>query len=178
MAEQKKEKEWEDWQKKRIFVREVAGKYEEVFKQLLEQPRVYKSKQKPWKDGPTHFNKHIISPKDTSIMQTIHAHVVAMAPGSHGQKHGHMNSAMMYVLEGRGHEVHDGERYEWQAGDAILVKNACVHQHFNDDNTRPARVVVFKPKPLISFLNLYFQKTVSFPKSEPLAGFEDFVPSD
>jgi len=89
-----------------------------------------------------------------------------------------MNSAVMYVLEGKGHDVHDGIRYDWQAGDAVLVRNACVHQHFNDDQTRPARVVVIKPKPLISFLNLYLQKTVSLPENKPLPGFEDFVPTD
>jgi gentisate 1,2-dioxygenase len=124
------------------------------------------------------FNKHMISPKDNNIIQAIHAHIVGYGPGAVSQKHGHMNGAVMYVLEGKGHDVHDGVRYDWQAGDAVLVHNACVHQHFNDEKTRPARVVVFKAKPLISFLNLYLQKTVSLPKNEPLPGFEDFTMSD
>ena len=47
------EVKWERWQKKRILVREVAGKYGEVYRQLLEQPRVYKSKAVPFKGGPT-----------------------------------------------------------------------------------------------------------------------------
>jgi len=178
MTDEKEPEVWEDWQKKRIFVHEVAGKYDEIFKRLLAQPRVFKSKQKPWKNGPMQFNKHMISPKDNDITQAIHAHIVAYAPGATSQKHGHMNSAVMYVLEGKGHDVHDGIRYDWQAGDAVLVRNACVHQHFNDDQTRPARVVVIKPKPLISFLNLYLQKTVSLPENKPLPGFEDFVPTD
>ena len=55
------------------------------------------------------------------------------APGGYGQKHGHMNSAVFYVLKGKGHDVHDGRRLDWEAGDALIVENACVHQHFSDD---------------------------------------------
>ena len=63
----------------------------------------------------------MISPKDT-VTQAIHCHIVVLGPGQYGQNHGHMNSAVMYVLEGRGHEVHDGVRYEWEAGDVVIVR--------------------------------------------------------
>ena len=175
----KKEAEvkWEDWQKKRVFVREVAGKYEEIFKTLQDQPRVYKGKDRKFKGGPTEFNKHMVSPKDT-ITQAMHCHIVVLAPGQYGQNHGHMNSAVMYVLEGKGHDIHDGVRYEWEAGDAVLVGNARVHQHFNDSKTHPARILVIKPKPLVMFLDLFHQKTVSYPPEKPLPGFENFRPAD
>ena len=45
--------------------------------------------------------------------------------------------ALLYVLEGEGYDIHDGERYEWSAGDLVLVTPGCVHQHFNALEDRP-----------------------------------------
>jgi len=177
-VEEKEDVKWERWQKKRIFVREVAGKYEEVWKELLNQPRVYKSKEIPFKGGPIKFGKHIINPQRTKVTQTIETHIDVLAPGAYGQKHGHMNSAVFYILEGKGYDVHDGERYDYEAGDAVIVSNSCVHQHFNASNERPLRAVAFKAKPLFLFFNLLFQKTVDYPPEEPLPGWEDFKPED
>ena len=96
---------WERWQKKRTFVREVAGKYAEVYKSLLEQPRVFKSKQKPFKGGPAKFGKNLVNPQATATTQAIETHIDVLAPGRYGQKHGHMNSAVFFILEGRGHDI-------------------------------------------------------------------------
>jgi len=166
------------WQKERVFVRQVMGKYEELYRQLLEQPRVYKSKEVPFHGGPTKFGKNVINPQRTAILQAIDAHIDVLAPGSYGQKHGHMNSAVLYILEGKGYDIHDGVRIDWEAGDAAIVENACVHQHFNADPNRPARVLIFKAKPLFIFFNLLFQKNVTYPPAEPLPGWENFWPED
>lgn len=177
-AHNETEVKWERWHKKRIFVRELAGKYAELLQNLLEQPRVYKSKAVPFKGGPNLFVKHPVNPQEAAVTQTIEGHIDVFAPGACSQKHCHMNSAVFYILEGRGHEVHDGVRYDWEAGDAAIVRNACVHQHFNDDQTHPARVLVFKAKPLFLFFHLMFQKNVTYPPAEPLPGWENFQPED
>lgn len=177
-AEQGEEVKWERWQKDRTFVRALVGKYGEVYRALLSQPRVYKSKDVPFKGGPTTWGKKIINPQATAVTQTIETHIEVFAPGGYGQKHGHMNSAVFYILEGRGYDVHDGERLDWEAGDACIVENACVHQHFNADPERPARVLVIKAKPLFAFFHLLFQKNVVYPPSEPIPGFENYWPED
>lgn len=46
-TEGEEEVKWERWQKKRIFVRELSGKYEEIYKELYAQPRIIKSKDCP-----------------------------------------------------------------------------------------------------------------------------------
>ncbi len=166
------------WLKKRIFVRELAGKYGEIYRDLLEQPRVFKSRNMPWKGGPTFFHKSVINPQSASITQTIETHVDVLAPGGYGQKHCHMNSAVMYVLEGKGHDVHGGVRHDWEAGDAAIVENACVHQHFNDDESRPTRYVIFKAKPLFLFFNLLHQMNITYPPAEPQQGWENFYPDN
>ena len=61
------------------------------------------------------------------------------APGGYGQKHGHMNSAVFFVLKGK------GTTFMMAAGltgkpETLIVENGCVHQHFNDD---PMRKVSF-----------------------------------
>ncbi len=178
MAEEPKDEKWERWQKKRIFVREIAGKYGEVYRQLLEQPRVYKSKNVPWKGGPTLFERAVINPQHAPVTQSIETHICVIAPGSYGQKHGHLNSAVFYILDGKGYDIHDGERYDWQAGDVCIVENGCVHQHFNADASAPTRFVIFKAKPLFLFFNLLFQKNVVYPPAEPVPGFEDFKPEE
>jgi gentisate 1,2-dioxygenase len=178
MTEEAKGEKWERWQKKRIFIREISGKYGEVYRQLLEQPRVYKSKNAPWKGGPTLFERAVINPQHAPVTQAIETHILMLAPGSKGQKHGHMNSAVFYILDGKGYDIHDGKRYDWEAGDACIVENGCVHQHFNADPDHPARLVIFKAKPLTLFFNLLFQKTVEYPPTEGMPGWETFTPED
>ncbi len=178
-AEEMKDPEkWERWQKKRIFVREVSGKYSEAYRELLTQPRVYKSKDKPFKGGPTKYGKNIINPQNTPITQAIETHIDVIAPGSHGQRHGHMNGAVFYVMEGKGYDVHDGIRYDYEAGDVCIVENGCVHQHFNADPQKSLRFLIMKAKPLFLFFNILFQKVVEYPPTETPPGLENFKPED
>ena len=167
---------WERWSKKRVFVRQLEGTYSNLYQALLEQPRVYSSRDLPWKGGPQLFGKHVVSPQAAAVTQSIETHIEVYAPGAYGQKHGHLNSAVFYVLKGRGHDIHDGKRIDWKAGDAMIVENGCVHQHFNDDPDNEAILLVFKAKPLFLFMHLLFQKIVSYPPTEPPIGHEDFKP--
>ncbi|MBI2918038.1 MAG: cupin domain-containing protein [Chloroflexi bacterium] len=146
----------------RIFARGIeSGDYglKEEWRKLKDAPRVIKAGHRLWHASPGHWNKVMVAPS-TAPPQTIYIHVVDLPPGGHNQKHGHQNEALFYILEGKGHEVHDGQRYDWEAGDVVIVHNDCVHQHFNDSPDRPARAVVIKPKPLYMFLNLIQQRTV------------------
>ena len=156
--EAKEEVKWEMWQKKRIFVRELSGKYAEIHNQLLEQPRVFKSKAKPYKGGPVQYHKRMIDPQFASITQAMESHIDIILPGGYGQKHGHMNSAVFYVLEGQGYDIHDGVRFEYKKGDAFIVENGCVHEHCNNHSEKTLRLLVTKAKPLFLFFNLLFQK--------------------
>ncbi len=167
---------WDRWAKKRIFVRELAGSYSDLYKSLMEQPRIYPSTKSPWKGGPELYGKHIISPAHANVAQSIETHIEVYAPGCYGQKHGHLNSAVFYVIKGRGHDVHDGRHIPWKAGDVMIVENGCVHQHFNDDENNECLLLVFKAKPLFHFMNLVFQKIVSFPPTTPREGNENFQP--
>jgi quercetin dioxygenase-like cupin family protein len=63
-------------------------------------------------------------------------------PHSSSHKHAH-TEAMLYVLEGRGYSLIDGQRYDWEEGDAVHVPpRMTVHEHFNvsDARTRTLRI--------------------------------------
>ena len=168
--------EWERWDKKRVFVRALEGTYGNLYQALLDQPRVYSARDLAWKGGPALYGKKVINPQATAVTQSIETHIEVYAPGAHGQKHGHMNSAVFYVLKGRGHDIHDGRRIDWKAGDVMIVENGCVHQHFNDDPDNEAILLIMKAKPLFLFMHLLFQKIVEYPPSEPTPAQKDYAP--
>jgi len=167
---------WERWTKKRVFVRALEGTYGELVKDLFTQPRVYHCKDSEWKGGPHLYGKKIINPQAVKVAQSIECHVECFAPGGYGQKHGHMNSAILFVLKGNGHDVHDGRRVDWEAGDAAIVENGCVHQHFNDDEDDEAIVLIMKAKPLFLFMHMLFQRVVDYPPKDGTAKQMNYVP--
>jgi quercetin dioxygenase-like cupin family protein len=162
--------------KDRIFVRGIQGQYslKEELAKLRAMPRVRKGTEIKFRDGPQTYSRHYVEPKD-GISQLFHLHMEEYAPGGRSQKHGHVNEAAFYILDGEGYEVHDGVRYDWKAGDIAIVHNNCVHQHFNASKTQPARALVLKTKPMYMFMNMLFQQQVEPRPSEPAPGAEGFA---
>src|SRR5579871_4659927 len=154
-------KEYYHEQKHRVFVRAIEGEYNltEELKRLRAMPRVRKGREIAFVDGPQCYSKHYMEPKD-GLGQTLHIHIEEYSPGGVSQKHGHVNEALFYILDGNGAEEHDGKIYEWEPGDIAIVNNNCVHQHLNRDPSKPARALVMKTKPMYLFMNMLFQKTL------------------
>src|SRR5512145_1945863 len=146
--------------KDRVFVRGIQGQYslKDELARLRAMPRVIKGKDLTFNDGPQSFSKHFVEPVD-GMTQTLHIHLEEYAPGGRTQKHGHVNEAAFYILDGKG--------YDWQAGDVAIVHNNCVHQHFNASPDKPARALVIKTKPMFMFMNMLFQKSVIPRPTEP-----------
>jgi mannose-6-phosphate isomerase-like protein (cupin superfamily) len=163
--------------KDRVFVRGIQGQYslKDELARLRGLPRVIKGRDLTFNDGPQSFSKHFIEPVD-GMTQTLHVHLEEYGPGGRTQKHGHVNEAAFYILDGKGYEIHDGVRYDWSAGDVAIVHMNCVHQHFNADPVKPARALVMKPKPMLLFMNLMFQQTVIPRPKEATPEGVGFVP--
>jgi quercetin dioxygenase-like cupin family protein len=161
--------------KDRIFVRGIQGTYslKEELSKLRAMPRVSKGGTIKFRDGPQTYSRHYVEPKD-GITQLFHLHMEEYAPGGRSQKHGHVNEAAFYILDGEGYEIHDGIRYDWKAGDVAIVHNNCVHQHFNASKTQPARALVIKTKPMYMFMNMLFQQQVEPRPSTSAPGAEGF----
>src|ERR1700675_4465190 len=72
--------------------------------------------------------KNIVSPvNEPFVTHSVQAHFVTLGPGARDKGHGHQNEAFFYILEGRGFDMHDGLRYDWETGDAVAVHNDSVH---------------------------------------------------
>jgi quercetin dioxygenase-like cupin family protein len=149
----------EHYAKERIFVRELSssryGLTERRRERLRTVPRVFT----PSSPGAgTSENWKIVDPGDDPFRtQSLHVHFVTIQAGGRNDGHGHQNEALFYVLQGNGYEMHDGKRYDWNAGDAVAVHNDCVHWHNNADPDHPAVCLVMKPKPTYLFLGLWNQ---------------------
>jgi quercetin dioxygenase-like cupin family protein len=161
--------------KDRVFVRGIQGQYslKDELARLRAMPRVRKGSEIKFTDGPQTFSRHYVEPKD-GITQLFHLHIEEYGPGARSQKHGHVNEAAFYILDGEGYEIHDGVRYDWKAGDIAIVHNNCVHQHFNASNAKPARALVIKTKPRYMFMNMLFQQQVEPRPTTPAPGGENF----
>jgi quercetin dioxygenase-like cupin family protein len=99
-----------------------------------------------------------VGPGDEPFLTpTIQLHTVELFPGGANEGHAHQNEALLYVLEGRGYEIHDGQRYDWEAGDLVVIHADSVHQHFNADPDRRAYGVITKAKAAWLLLGLWQQ---------------------
>ena len=82
--------------------------------------------------------------KDTPLQNWI---VFTHEVRTYSGKHRHQGGLVIYVIEGRGYSVVDGERIDWEAGDLVLLplrEKGVEHQHFNLDPDKPSRWAAFK----------------------------------
>ena len=105
---------------------------------------------------------------DPFLTQTVQVHFVELPPESSNNGHGHQNEAAFYILEGRGYEIHDDQRYDWKQGDLVFVHTDSVHRHFNPYGEK-AVALVMKAKCTWMFLGLIQQG-----RSGPIERPEEF----
>ena len=110
---------------------------------------------------------------DPFLTQNIQVHFVEIAPGKSNHGHGHQNEAVFYILQGRGYEIHDDRRYDWEKGDLVVVHVDSVHRHFNASDTEPAVALVVKAKSTWMYFGLVQQG-----RSGPVADEERFDPRE
>jgi quercetin dioxygenase-like cupin family protein len=164
----------------RVFVRGLEGeKYNlKAHRQArLLAPHVIHEHDRPWRDEKAHGHEDasphsrarwMLGPGDDPFLtQSIQSHFVEIDPGGSNGGHGHQNEAAFYIIEGRGYEIHDGKRYDWQQGDLVVVHNDSRHQHFNASQTERALALVMKPKSLYLMLGLTQQgRDTTVPEGE------------
>lgn len=114
--------------------------------------------QMPWEMSRQGLLKHLINEAMNTRMETVDAYMQIIPPGSRSGKHRHLAEECLYVLEGRGYDLHQDcdveitddyhwkpqdeiKRFEWEAGDVVYVPPNTIHQHFNADPDRPARLI-------------------------------------
>lgn len=96
---------------------------------------------------------------DTPLQDWIvFTHEIRTASG----KHKHQGGLVIYVIEGKGYSVVDGERVDWEAGDVVLLPlqpGGVEHQHFNADPEKPAVWIAFIRRAIQEFVASELQQT-------------------
>lgn len=171
----------------RQFVRELSTTrydYEDVWEHLRDPDRrVIKGSEIPMKsktdrvEGSQAWGKSYVRPWK-GITQSLSMHMVELAPEGYAKAHGHQNEAMLYILEGKGYEVHDGVEYPWEAGNLVVIHGGCVHRHYSADPEDPCRGLIVKPKALYQFLHLLYQGTVEPAPEDPVSKDPEWTPSE
>ncbi len=80
---------------------------------------------------------------------TISVNITVIQKGSNDRKHRHAYETLMFILDGRGHSIIEGEKVEWEAGDALHIPPWSWHQHFNSDRERDIRYLGATNSPLL-----------------------------
>ena len=129
--------------------------------------KVVHPQEMPWEMARQGLLKHLLNEQMNTRMESVDAYMQIIPPGSHSGKHRHLAEECLYVLEGRGYDLHQDcdveitdtyhwkaqdevKRYEWEAGDVIYIPPNTIHQHFNADPDQPVR--------LISAINRIYEK--------------------
>jgi mannose-6-phosphate isomerase-like protein (cupin superfamily) len=83
----------------------------------------------------------VIYPETGFPTKTLIMGIVEIDPGAHTPLHRHNCEEVYFVLQGRGYIESEGERYEFEAGDAIYNRENTAHRVFNT-GTEPVRLCV------------------------------------
>ncbi len=120
--------------------------------------KVVRPNDMPWEMARQGLLKHLLNEQMNTRIETVDAYMQIIPPGSKSGKHRHLAEECVYVLEGRGYDLHQDcdveitdtyhwtpqdevKRYEWEAGDVIYIPPNTIHQHFNADPDRPVRLI-------------------------------------
>ncbi len=120
--------------------------------------KIVKPHEMPWEMSRQGLLKHLMNESMNTRIETVDAYMQIIPPGSRSGKHSHLAEECVYVLEGRGYDLHQDcdveitdtfewkpqaevKKLEWEAGDYIYIPPNTIHQHFNADPDRPVRLI-------------------------------------
>jgi uncharacterized RmlC-like cupin family protein len=123
--------------------------------------KIIKPHEFPWENSPHGLLKHLVNEWMDARCDTLDAYMQIIPPGSRSGKRRQLAEQAVYIVEGRGYDLHvdcdleivDGEKYswrpdteakrfDWEAGDVVYIPPNTIVQHFNADPDRVARIIV------------------------------------
>lgn len=120
--------------------------------------KVVRPSEMPWEMSRQGLLKHLMNETMNTRVETMDAYMQIIPPGSRSGKHRHLAEECVYVIEGKGYDIHQDcdveindvfewkpqektQKLEWEAGDYIYVPPMTIHQHFNADPSKPCRLI-------------------------------------
>lgn len=151
-------KKWQNGNENGSFYQDLLDDATEKPARDSKRKKIVKPQDMPWEMAKQGLLKHLINEQMNTRMETVDAYMQIIPPGSKSGKHRHLAEECLYVLEGKGYDLHQDcdveitdtyhwkaqdeiKRFEWQAGDVIYIPPNTIHQHFNADPERPVRLI-------------------------------------
>ncbi len=117
-----------------------------------------KAEEMPWENSPQGRIKHVVNEEMDTKECCLDVYQQVLPPGGRSGKHRHMAEEVLYVLEGKGYDLHwdvqfevkddytwtwsdEPKRFDWEEGDFIYIPPFIIHQHFNANEEKPARLI-------------------------------------
>src|SRR5712692_1193660 len=146
-----------------------GGAHQKLYQSLLENAiaaparnskrrKILHPEDMPWEMSRQGLLKHLLNEQMNTRMETVDAYMQIIPPGSRSGRHRHLAEECLYVVEGRGYDLHQDcdveitdtyhwkpqaevKRWEWEAGDVIYIPPNTIHQHFNASAEKPVRLI-------------------------------------
>jgi len=112
-------------------------------------PQVIKQKDRQWQDtrnGRVLWFLHPNHPALTNGMRLFECYLQELPPGGRSGKHHHIGEEVHFIIEGKGYDVINDQKWEWETNDVVGCPQLSTHQSFNSDPAHPAKFVVFKSR--------------------------------
>lgn len=123
-----------------------------------ERKGVIKSSDMPLEESPQGLLKHVVNDKMNTRECCLDVYQQLLPAGGRSGRHRHMSEEVFFVLEGRGYDLHwdvrfelqekylwdwekEPKKFEWEEGDFVYIPPYSIHQHFNLDPGKPARII-------------------------------------
>ncbi|MCL5960546.1 MAG: cupin [Chloroflexi bacterium] len=119
---------------------------------------IIKAHEMPWEQSPQGLIKHMVNEEMNCREHCLDIYQQFLSPAGQSGKHRHVSEEVLYVLEGKGYDLHwdvkfdckdeyiwdwaeEPKKFEWEAGDFVYIPPYVIHQHFNADPESPARFI-------------------------------------
>ncbi|HEY3246851.1 MAG TPA: hypothetical protein VGK88_00990 [bacterium] len=141
------------------FYRQLLADAAEKPSRNAKRRRRLKPDEMPWELSPHGLLKHMVNESLQTRAETIDIYMQIIPALSRSGRHRHFAEEAFYAAEGSGYDLHwdcdvqsdehgwrwivppTPQRFAWKAGDVVYIPPATMHQHFNDRNDRPARII-------------------------------------
>ncbi|KRP25188.1 MAG: hypothetical protein ABR97_06230 [Rhodobacter sp. BACL10 MAG-120419-bin15] len=149
---------WIDGTENQNLYQQLLDDAETAPERNAERKKVVHPHEMPWEMARQGLLKHLLNEGMNTRMETVDAYMQIIPPGSKSGKHRHLAEECLYVLEGRGYDMHQDcdveitdkyfwkpqelvQRFDYEAGDVVYVPPNTIHQHFNADTNKPLRLI-------------------------------------
>ncbi len=93
------------------------------------------------------------------VLPTLACYAQLLRPGERTTAHRQTSSAVYYVLEGSGHSVIGGTRFDWAEGDFFMIPPWAWHEHANAEGA-DALFFVIGDRPIMDAFRLYREEAL------------------